>query len=110
MCFMASRASQSTVDTILKIVGKMLIGVAPCDTMKTGGKVYTAAWARLKFFVREEVAGGASVFGTEALEIKFNRLSDTIKKEQRTAKLFELDIFKASIYCTALYDVLYAHA
>jgi hypothetical protein len=98
MCKTASRASQSTVDTILKIVGKMLLGIAPCDTMKTGGKVYTTAWSRLPFFVRESSADGSMVFGTQALEIMFDRLAARIEEEQRTAKLFEMDIFKAPVY------------
>jgi hypothetical protein len=96
MCKTASRASQSTVDTFVKIINKMLLGSAPCETMKTGGHVYTSAWSKIKYFLREDSpSGDGQVFGTEALEIQFERLQEKLKSESRAAKLFELDVFKA---------------
>ena len=96
MVKLCSRASQSSVDAMLKIVGKMVAGSPPADSMRTGGQVFSQAWVRLAFFVRHE-ASGVCVFGEKALELQLADLEAKIEKEKRVAKLFELDVFKAGI-------------
>ena len=94
----ASRESQSTVDAMLQTLNKMILGGPPPDSMKTAGPVYTKCWARMEYFVRHESPGGKMVFGTEALKGKLIALKAMYAKEERVAKIWELDLFKAAVY------------
>jgi len=46
MCKLGSRCSQSAVDAMAKMIGKMASGSAPPESVKTGGEVFSAAWTR----------------------------------------------------------------
>ena len=47
MCKMSSRASQSHVSAMTGLIGKMVGGAPPPDSVKTGGTVFAQAWTRL---------------------------------------------------------------
>ena len=93
---MASRQSQSAVDSMASVVSKMLVGMPPHpESFKTAGGVFTSAWALFPHFVKHPVKGEDDLTGTEALVSKFGDLQKLLKKEKRPAQLYELDIFKA---------------
>jgi len=46
MCKLSSRASQSAVDAMTKMIAKMSSGSAPPESVKTGGEVFSSAWNR----------------------------------------------------------------
>ena len=91
----ASRASQSTLDAIRMTIAKMSQGTPPTHSFKTAGGLYTKIWARMPFFFREQGADNKIVTGELALKAKFTNLEATLAKENRHARLWELDVFKA---------------
>jgi hypothetical protein len=93
----SSRPSQSACDALRGVVAKMVAGSPPADSMKTGGGIYTKAWDRFQYFVRQETSKGVMVFGEQALELRLADLQAKLKAEERPAKLHELDIFKAML-------------
>jgi len=92
---MASRQSQSAVDSMASVVAKMASGMAPAESLKTAGGVFTSAWGRLPYFARYTQVGSPEKVGVEALTAKFADLQKVLDKEKRPAQLFELDQFKA---------------
>jgi len=75
----------------------MVSGSAPPESMKTAGGIYTKVWERFQYFVRHEKTKGNIVFGEEALQLKLNELQQKLKLENRAAKLYELEVFKATL-------------
>ena len=73
----------------------MLVGMAPPESFKTAGGVFTQAWARMPHFVKQPRKGEDDLTGSEALVAKFGDLKNLLKKEKRPAQLYELDVFKA---------------
>jgi len=93
----SSRPTQSSLEALRAVVGKMVAGSPPAESMKTAGGIYTKVWDRFQYFVRHEKDKGDIVFGEEALELKLSDLQSKLKLESRAAKLYELDIFKAML-------------
>ena len=93
----SSRPTQSSLEALRAVVGKMVAGSPPAESMKTAGGIYTKVWDRFYYFVRHEKDKGDIVFGEEALELKLSDLQSKLKLESRAAKLYELDIFKAML-------------
>jgi hypothetical protein len=90
-----SRESQSQVDSIKAVVNKMGKGIAPAESIKTAGSVFTQVWSRLPFFVRHPVTMNEEVTGEQALLRKLELLKKNLQAEGRPAQLHELDQFKA---------------
>ena len=93
----SSRQSQGTVDAMRNTVSKMVLGNPPPDSMKTAGGVYTRCWHRMQYFVRHVGPGDDVSFGTAALNSKLIAIKAILAKENRTAKLWELDMYKAAV-------------
>jgi hypothetical protein len=92
---MASRQSQSAVDSMASVIAKMASGMAPPESFKTAGGIFTMTWGLMPYFARYTQVGGPDITGSEALTAKFTDLQKLLKKEKRPAQLFELDQFKA---------------
>jgi hypothetical protein len=95
MYTVASRESQSAVDSIKAVVHKMGKGWAPAESIKTAGGVFTQVWEKLPFFVRHPVTMKEEVTGEQALLRKLELLKRELAKQERPAQLHELDQFKA---------------
>ena len=93
----SSRQSQSTVDAMRNTINKMIMGSPPPDSMKTAGGVYTRCWHRMQYFIRHVGPGDDVSFGTPALNSELIAIKATLAKENRTAKLWELDMYKAAL-------------
>ena len=91
----ASRESQSAVDSIKAVVNKMSRGLAPAESIKTAGGVFTQVWGLLPFFVRHPTTMTDEVTGEQALLRKLELLKRQLDKQDRPAQLHELDQFKA---------------
>jgi hypothetical protein len=91
----AARESQSAVDSIKAIVNKMSRGLAPPESVKTAGGVFTQVWSHLPFFVRHPATMTEEFTGEQALLRKLELLKRDLAKQERPAQLHELDTFKA---------------
>ena len=91
----SARESQSQVDSIRAAVHKMSKGLAPAESIKTAGGIFTQVWNRLPFFVRHPMTMTEEVTGEQALCRKLELLKRLLHKEERHAQLQELDMFKA---------------
>jgi hypothetical protein len=96
----ATRASQSAVQTIRSVVGKMTRGIAPAESIKTGGGLFSQVWTHMQFFIKHTPSSGSKkgqeLHGQDALCAKLQALEAIIAKESRAAQLFELEVFKAT--------------
>ena len=89
----AARESQSAVDSAKAVVNKMSRGLAPAESIKTAGGVFTQVM--LPFFVRHPTTMNEEITGEQALLRKLELLKRQLDKQSRPAQLHELDQFKA---------------
>lgn len=96
----ATRASQSAVQTIRSVIGKMTRGISPAESIKTGGGLFSQVWTHMQFFVKHTPSSGSKkgqeLHGQDALCAKLQELEAIVAKESRTAQLHELDVFKVT--------------
>jgi hypothetical protein len=52
----AALRSQSEIQTVRRILDKMVAGVPPSPTIKDGGDLFCQVWDRLQYFMRVEIA------------------------------------------------------
>ena len=91
----ASRQSQSAVDSMISVLSKMASGMPPPESIKTAGGVFTKCWQLMPHFIRHQ-AGSETFTGGEAIKMRFAELQKLLKKDKRPAQLHELELYKAS--------------
>ena len=52
---LAALRSQSEIQTVRKILDKMVAGVPPNPSIKGGGDLFAKVWGRLQYFIRVEI-------------------------------------------------------
>ena len=83
---MASRQSQSAVDSMASVVSKMVVGMAPPESFKTAGGIFTKTWGLMPHFARQHRQGEADLTGGDALVAKFGDLQKLLKKAAMQAQ------------------------
>ena len=60
----AALRSQSEIQTVRKILDKMVAGVAPNPDIKDGGDLFAKVWDRLQYFIQAEISSEAPPWGS----------------------------------------------
>lgn len=97
---MANRSSQRLIESVKRVVEKMMKGVPPdAKLMSTSSNLMGQVWKRLSFFAVEEVQKEdgtmSQVSGPACLAIRAEKLQAQCTKEERQPTQIEVEPFRA---------------